>query len=119
MTTTIRNYQGTALTTAKIIEISEKLSMKSAIHKLPGADKDYIQSLGASNKVFTIKGIVTTSSEDTFLYTLVRNTGSLIFSSSAFGQPINTQVFFLDVDLQDKGSRPLERTFMIRAIEVL
>ena len=119
MTTTIINSAGTSLTTARIIEISEKISMKFSIHRFPGANKDYIQNLGASNKEFNIKGIVTTAAAATFLYTLVRETGSLIYSSSAFGIPINAQVFFLNLDMQDKGSRPLERTFSLRAIEVL
>ena len=120
MSIIIRKYDGSTLTVSKITEISEKLPAKYAIHRQPGANQDTIQPLGTSNREYTLKGIATAAAGSTFFTDMRSKTGSIYYSSSAFGVIINNlQVFYTDINLGDSGGRPLERKFTISMIEVI
>ena len=121
MVATLRNWVGSTIPpNGKVQEIIVKRVSKISIHKLPGADKDLVQKMGLSNRIFTISGWVPNSDGIGFLETAVSNTGSILYTSSALGQAINNvQVLFYDLEFRDAGSRPLERRFTISAVEII
>lgn len=130
----IINSGGSTWTTSEgvIAKITESYTTKNAVHPLPGATKDIIQRLGTSNRNFSVEGIITDVTRFNpvcdYFRTLVGYTGSLGFSNASkvnsdylTGSTLfttRTQVYFTDLSFQDVSSRPMERKFTLRAIEV-
>ena len=121
MVATIRNWTGDTIPpNGRIQEIIVKRETKTSIQKMPGADKNLIQKMGLSNRIFTIRGWVPNSDGWGALETAVNNTGSILYTSNALGQPINNVlVLFYDLEFRDIGTRPLERSFTINAVEII
>lgn len=116
----IRNYLGETIPPNGFISnISQSITSKFVVHKLPGADKDIIQSLGIGNRTYLIKGSITGTDARGWVGTLINHTGSIYLSGSYMGESINNvQVYYYDGFLEDVGGHPLERKFTVRAVEV-
>lgn len=122
MPVSLRNATGSLLprTDAIINDLSILQSTKFSIHKLPGADKDLVQKMGASNRRFSMKGIAITYVGSTFLEVYCNNaTGSLTFSNPLGAVLSTTTVLFHDLQWVDSGLRPLERRFTLDAVELI
>ena len=120
MPVTIRNYDGTVLagSDGKVNDFTDIQSTKISVHKLPGADKDLVQKLGKSNRRITLKGFITTLVGSAFMEATRNNTGSISFSSN-LGALTVVNVFYHELEWMDSGLRPLERRFILNAIEVI
>ena len=119
MGVTLRNYLGNTLPpNGKVEDVRQKYSTKTVVHEMGASDSDVIQKMGIKNKRYSIKGFIENSNGWGFLEDAVNHTGSIYYTSSAMGVPINKQVFYYDLDCRDVGGRPLEREFTINAIEV-
>jgi len=106
----------------KIYDFEYEQPMKFSIHKLPAANYDIIQKMGASNKIFTLRGMALTGNGKDFIISLPNNTGSIQYSgSSKFDtNPIPfTHVLFYNVKWHDTGRRPFEKHFILQAIEII
>jgi len=122
MGATIINASGSSIPNLVVNEIKEVKVNRFVILDIPATDKDVVQSMGNKNRRYTIDGwAIQTGSNNLPLQTarndlqyLVGRTGSV--SSDIISQ---LQVLFLDVDIDDKGGRPLEFKFKIDAVEVI
>jgi hypothetical protein len=122
MVAILRNHIGNTIgggTLGRITDISVKFYSKIVIHRLPSANYDTVQTLGTGSRGFSISGIITDALGETWIAQANCKTGSIYFSSSAYGVQYNVQVVFYDPTTRDIGERPFERKFSINAIEVL
>jgi len=116
------NASGSSIPNLVINEIKETKVTRNVILDVPAADRDIVQSMGNKNRRYAIDGwAIQTGSNNlplqtarTDLQNLVGRTGSI--SSDIISQ---LQVLFLNVDIDDKGGRPLEFKFKIDAVEVI
>ena len=115
----IRTANGTALAQPNgiINDFTINWGTKTSIHKLPGANKDIVQKMGLSNRIFTFKGIAFTQSGSDIIQTCINATGSLNYST-IFGTGTHT-IFYYDLQWQETGLRPLERHFTLNAVEII
>ncbi len=97
--------------------------------------------MGKKNRTFTFKGIVVNVVELTFIENLLNQTGSVVFTSNSirsdadfspedfFEEDFETHgfdtyimfssnVFFHDLGWKDSGLRPLEKEFVLSAMEL-
>ena len=120
MTVTILNPNGIFLRAdGRITDLVTNQKFKISIQFLPGANKDVVQRMGRTSQIFNLKGFVTTLTGSTYINDLVNYTGSIAFSSNLGNLLTATTVAFYDLQWIDAGSRPLERTFTINAVELI
>ena len=120
MPTTIYNNAGSSIDHIVVNQVSEVKTSRTVIHDIPASDKDLIQLLGTKNKRYSLKGFaINTGSVDlstvrTNLHQLVGTTGSI--ESDIITQ---THVFYSSLEINDKGSRPMEFGFSMDVVEVI
>jgi hypothetical protein len=118
----IVNVSGSTIPNLVVNDIKVTKVTRAVILDIPTANKDVLQVIGNKNRRFVLSGwaIQSGSSSQPLidaqsnLEALMGNTGSI--SSNIL--PV-TQVLFLNVEVGDKGGRPLEFTFSIDAVEVI
>lgn len=120
MPTYIYDSSGNLLQNTCVNSISETRYSKFIVHSLPGMNNEIIQSMGSKNRIFRLEGVSLSIDASTNLRSLIGTTGSIQVTND-YGHTLlsQTQVFYKDVDFQDKGSRPLERNFKLEVVEVL
>lgn len=114
--------------TGKIDDITIGMSTKTSVIPMPGINSDVVQKMGASNDTFSVKGYVTVYDRTTgsnitstqFLTDALNYTGSIYWYSDALRQVLipAVTVFFSELQWSDKGSRPLERDFVLNLVEL-
>jgi hypothetical protein len=103
-----------------INDITESLQIRLAIHDLPGAQKDLLQTLGAKNKKFTIKGTIFSTYALYWIDNVVNQTGSLTYQTDNGVLFVPTvTLYFYNYRMQDRANRPMERDFELEAIQVI
>ena len=128
MTGVILRNKTSATFTGRIDNVSTSQTTKTATIKLAGADKDVIQKIGLSNKIFTVQGYVSVNDPLTvesetpseFLNNAVNYTGSIYWRSDTLALDLipGTCVHFTDLEWKDEGSRPMERVFTLSLVEI-
>lgn len=115
------NASGSTIPNLVVNEIKETKVTRNVILDVPAANQDIVQTMGNKNRRYVINGwaIFTGSSNPlptarNDLQYLVGRTGSI--SSDIITQ---LQVLFFDLDIDDKGGRPLEFKFSLEAVEVI
>ncbi len=118
--TIIYNNAGSAITQIWVEHISEVKKQRIAVHDLPTANKDIIQTFGTKNRLFTLQGFVTGSNGIDSLRSLPGTTGS-IFHASDLGTTFlpRTHVLYCNVGFEDRAGKPFVRNFTIEAVEVI
>lgn len=122
MGASIINASGSTIPNLVVNEIKEAKVNRYVILDVPSVNRDVVQSMGNKNRRFTLGGwAIQTGSSNLPLQTarndlqyLVGRTGSI---SSNIISPL--QVFFLNLDVDDKGGRPMEFKFTVEAVEVI
>ena len=120
--TSIVNVSGSVLPNLVVNDIKVTKVARAVILDIPTSNKDVIQSIGNKNRRFVLSGwAIKSGSTDTPLIDALSNLTALTGTTGSISSNIlsSTQVFFLNVETDDKGGRPMEFTFSIDAVEVI
>lgn len=118
----IINASGSSIPNLIINDIKEIKVTRHVVHDVLAADQDIIQTMGNKNRTYAISGWAYQTGSDniplqtarTDLFYLLGTTGSI--SSDIIS---SLQVLFTELNIDDKGGRPMEFKFDLQAIEVI
>ena len=119
------NYLGISNSTIKVTDIVLIQDTKSALIKIYGSDANVVQKMGKNNRVFTIEGFVTGSSQVDFLNNALNYTGSIYYSSSSLHMDligtatVGVKSYFKNLTWQDDGKNPMIRQFSLDLVEII
>lgn len=122
MGSNIINASGSSIPNLIINEIKEIKVTRYVVHDVLAADQDIIQTMGNKNRKFNLSGwAYQTGSNNTPLQTARDDLLYLSGRTGSFSSDIITsiQVFYNNLEIDDKGGRPFEFKFSIDAIEVI
>lgn len=114
--------------TGRIDDLSIIQSTKTPVIGIPGSDSNVVQKMGLSNKRYKLKGYVTaqdplsvgSETPTEFLNNNLNFTGSIYFYSDTLAQTLiaATCVFYENLEWEDTGDKPSERSFNLTLVEL-
>ena len=122
---TFVNYQGVTNSTIKVTDIVLIQDTKSALIKIYGSDANIVQKMGKNNRVFTVEGFVTGSTQVDYLNNALNYTGSIYYSSSSLRMEMigtaaaGVKTYFKNLVWQDDGKNPMIRQFSLDLVEII